>query len=175
VSAVSERPYRPLSPTDGLSEDLREALDERFEALIDEQYKTRAFMIEARDQCVRLADKVLEQAHKLAWSAESHAANEAPPPMRDKVPTLRDIVVEAVAEATGKHGQSDSVRAEEAIERAELKRDAAQWRAIKAQAREATWAVIRKIIGIVLLAAAGWAAGHLEGRATAPPVPAAHP
>ena len=107
--------------------------------------------------CRAIADRFLEQFQ--------HASGGPLPPMREKVPTLRDMV-EAIEEATGPHHVEEIKRTVESLS---LKADGETWRDIKKAARAGIWDAVRKGVGILLILAAGWAIGHLEGRATAPP------
>lgn len=97
---------------------------------------------------------------------------DALPPMREKVETLRDIVTEAVAEATGPHPEQKTIsdRVKDAMQSERLKEDGETWGAIKRSARKGTMDAVRKAIGVLLLLAAGWAAGHIERAYTAPSV-----
>lgn len=87
--------------------------------------------------------------------------------VREKLPSLQEIVTEVV-EQTGRHTviTSERVRAmtQEEIAESRLKEDAETWRSMRKNVVRIAW----RILGVLAIAGATYAAGHLEGRATAP-------
>ena len=114
------------------------------------------------EQTARLVDQVI--AERAAYGA---GVPPLPPP-REKLPTYDEIkeaakrgAEEGIESKTGRHTILTSERARAMTDAEEL----ATYREIKGNVKKIGW----KIVGALALAGAMYAAGHLEGRATAPP------
>lgn len=134
--------YTPLPKSDELSEPLRQALNSNFEAILEECYDARGHGIEMRDQCVRIADSATARLDRDISSAVLPAADTLPP-MRDKAITLSEHI-------------------ELKLEESEVRKDAALYRQFRNAVRGGFWDGVRKVVGLILFAAAVWIAAKLH-------------
>jgi hypothetical protein len=135
----------------------------RFEALLQRNDQSSQQML---GYCRAVADRVLEH---MGVTMPAAPPSGALPPMRERVPTLRDvqeIAEDAVAKATGGRTLSQHVALK--LDERELQSDAQTWRDIKKAARSGMWDAIRKGVGVALIVAAAWAAGYVHRVLTSP-------
>lgn len=154
-------PLPPVRP-DVEPESWRETIDANFAALARDVEALRSqhdeYLVLARamrDQCVRLADEVL--AVRKATLPEPPETCSGVGPHRERPPTLPEIVS---AIQTGQHQRVDSMRIDDALSRANDRRDAAILRKMK----RTGWRLVLGAIGVFLGVLATGAGGYFLGK-----------
>ena len=167
--------FEPLPSDEGMSDELRKALESRFDAMHEEQHATRAMVIQMRDSCRLIADSALSEMQRIVSGRMVPTPQDTPPEglpaMRGRIPTLRDVeqlVEDKVAEATGGHRiVMTSDRVMRVLEEREVRADAQTWRWLKSLPKKVIEAAltesVRKVFTILLTIALTLFAREIAG------------